>query len=308
MGAEAQNALASALSHKNGFVRKGAIALLQVPKWWASIGLKPGDMATCPPVLVNSFPKSGTHLLMQLVEGLPDRRNYGAFLASLTSSFRFRERPPEDVVRYIRRFVPGEIVRAHLYYDDRYADELTRKSVVHYYIYRDPRDVVVSEAHYLREMNRWHKLAPYFRKLDTIDEAISLSIDGFQPGVPGIDYPNVAARFGRYQGWFGRDDCLTIRFEDLRSERQSTIVEQMAEFYARRAHDGLDLTECARSMASHVAPHKSHTFRSGKKAGWQREFTAEHRRRFAEVAGDLLIQLGYEPNHDWATAPQTSSV
>jgi hypothetical protein len=60
-------------------------------------------------------------------------------------------------------------------------------------------------------------------------------------------------------------------------------------------------------MAAHVDPHKSHTFRSGKKAGWQKEFTPEHRRRFAEVAGDLLVQLGYEPNHDWASAPLPSS-
>ena len=43
--------------------------------------------------------------------------------------------------------------------------DLAKKNVVHYFVYRDPRDVVISEAHYLREMNRWHRLAPYFRKL-----------------------------------------------------------------------------------------------------------------------------------------------
>ena len=73
MGAEAHKTLVRALSHKNGFVRKGAIALLRVPKWWASIGVRPSDLAVCPPVIVNSFPKAGTHLLMQLVEGLPNR-------------------------------------------------------------------------------------------------------------------------------------------------------------------------------------------------------------------------------------------
>jgi hypothetical protein len=61
-------------------------------------------------------------------------------------------------------------------------------------------------------------------------------------------------------------------------------------------------------MTESIAPHKSHTFRSGKKAGWQREFTAQHRRVFAELAGDLLIELGYEPNYDWVTAPVASAV
>jgi sulfotransferase 6B1 len=300
-------ALTHALSHKNGFVRKGAIALLTVPKWFAGRGVKSGDLAACPPVIVNSFPKSGTHLLMQLVEGLPNRSNYGAFLASMTSSFQFRERTPENVTRFIRGIVPGEIVRAHLFFDERYADELAKKSAVHYYIYRDPRDVVVSEAHYLREMNRWHRLAPYFRKLDSIEQAISLSINGLQPPVSGIDYPNIGARFARYQPWLHRDDCLCIRFEDLRSDEQPAIVKKMAEFYASRAAAGLDVTSCAQAMAARVAPHKSHTFRSGKKAGWQKEFTPEHRRRFSEVAGDLLVQLGYEPNHDWANEPVSSA-
>jgi hypothetical protein len=61
-------------------------------------------------------------------------------------------------------------------------------------------------------------------------------------------------------------------------------------------------------MASHLDPQKSHTFRSGKKAGWQREFTAEHRRQMDEVAGELLIQLGYEPDHAWATVGHTAPV
>jgi hypothetical protein len=300
--------LRQGLSSRNGLVRKGSTALLRAPRWWARQRSRPEQLAARPPVLVNSFPKSGTHLLMQLVEGLPERENYGAFLGSMISSFKFRERMPENVLSFIRGIVPGEVVRGHLFFDERYAVELAKKSAVHYFIYRDPRDIVVSEAHYLREMSRWHRLTPFFRKFDSIEGAISLSIQGLKAPVPGIDYPDVAARFGRYQGWLNRDDCFAIRFEDLRSERQSEIIQEMAKFYVERSKSSLDVAACARSMAAQVDPHKSHTFRSGKKAGWQREFTAEHRQQFAEVSGDLLIQLGYEPNHDWATAPLPSSV
>jgi hypothetical protein len=298
--------LGRGLSNRSGFVRKGSIALLSVPRWFTARGVRREDLASNPPVIVNSFPKSGTHLLMQLVEGLPERRNYGAFLASMTSSFKFRERSPQNVTTFVRGIVPSEIVRAHLFFDERYAAALEEKSAVHYFIYRDPRDVVVSEAHYLREMNRWHRLAPYFRKLNSIEEAISLSIEGLRPPVAGIDYPDIAARFARYLPWLHRDDCLAIRFEDLRSEGQPAIIGQMAEFYARRSAAGLDVKSCAEAMAAHVDPHKSHTFRSGKKAGWLKEFTPEHRRRFAEIAGELLVQLGYEPNHDWAGEPVPS--
>lgn len=292
--------LTQGLSSRNGFIRKGAAALLLAPKWLRAVRASGADYSRCPPVLANSFPKSGTHLLVQFVEGLPNRINYGAFLASTTSSFQFRERSPENTCRFIRRFVPGEIVRGHLYYDAQYAEALARQNAVNYFIYRDPRDVVVSEAHYLREMNRWHRLAPYFRKLPSIDEAIKLSITGFRPPVPGIVYPDIAARFARYHGWLNHPECLSMRFEDLRSERREELSRQMAEFYAARCGGNLDIEATAGSMIASVDPHKSHTFRSGKKAGWEREFTPEHRKLFDSIAGDLLIELGYESNHDWA--------
>ncbi len=295
--------LQKALSHRNGFVRKGAVALLAVPKWLHSWGIDDEAFATAPPVLANSFPKSGTHLLQQIVEGLPDRTNYGAFLASTTSSFQFRERSEDSTCRFIQRFVPGEIVRGHLYYEPLYARTLAARHTVHYFIYRDPRDVVVSEAHYLREMNRWHRLHPYFRDSASMDDAILLSITGLDPPKPTIDYPHIGARFARYQGWLGCDECMAIKFEDLVSERRTEVTQQAAKFYAARSPGPVDVEACAQTMSDRIAPEKSHTFRRGKKAGWQKEFTAEHRRLFDEVAGELLIELGYERDHAWVDEP-----
>ena len=278
--------LQQGLSHSSGLVRKGSAALLEIPKWLRSRSRTGEQLAATPPVLVNSFPKSGTHLLVQLAEGLPDRVNYGAFLASMTSSFRFRERSAENTRRFIRGFVPGEIVRGHLFFDSRYVGELAQRNTVHYFIYRDLRAVVVSEAHYLREMNRWHRLAPYFRAR-SIEDAITLSITGFDPPISGIQYPNIAERFARYQGWLTCPDCLCIRFEDLQSEGRDAVVRKMAEFYLARCNSGMDVDECVRAMTAKVAPLKSHTFRSGKRSGWQTEFTSQHHRLFEQIAGDL---------------------
>jgi hypothetical protein len=291
--------LRDGLSSKNGFVRKGARAALFVPKWLRSWTATADDYAACPPVLANSFPKSGTHLLAQICEGLPGRENYGAFLGSETSSFQLRERSPENTARFIRGFVPGEIIRGHLYYESGYTDALAARNTVNYFVYRDPRAVVVSEAHYLREMNRWHRLAPYFRQAATIEDAIALSITGLEPPAPGIFYPNIAARFARYHGWLRHKDCLPIRYEDLVSDGRGIVIQQMAELYARHAGGNFELEACIGAMTAAIAPQKSHTFRSGKKSGWRKEFTPEHRRLFDQVAGDLLIELGYERDHAW---------
>jgi hypothetical protein len=305
------NWLQKQLSSGNGLVRKGAAGALRIPRWWHGMRCCATDYLDRPPVLANSFPKSGTHLVFQIVDALPNATNYGAFLASMTSSFQFRERSPENASRFIRGIVPGEIVRGHLFFHPQNAEDLAGKNIVHYFTYRDPRDVVISEAHYLREMNRWHRLAPYFRKLPSIDDAIMLSITGFDPPIPGLEYPNIAARFARYEDWLNRDDCLAVRFEDLASESRLAAIRRMAEFYAQRCRGQVDIDACVTAMAAGIAPHKSHTFRSGKKAGWRHEFTPAHYKVFQQLAGDLLIRLGYEPNHDWAelgTGYQVSGV
>jgi hypothetical protein len=295
------------LSSRNGLVRKGCALALHVPKWATRFHAGAEDFQGLPPVLANSFPKSGTHLLDQIVTGLPGRRNFGAFLSSMTSSFQFRERTDASVKRFIAGTVPGEIVRGHLFYDDAYVANLAERNFVHYIIYRDPRDVVASEAHYLREMNRWHRLHPYFRRLPSLEDAISLSINGFEPPIPGLFHPNVRERFRRYEQWLGHEGCLPIRFEELRSEEMPRVVRRMAEFYAARTTSPLDVDTCVTAMIAAVAPERSHTFRKGVKGGWREKFTPEDRCRFAEVAGDLLVQLGYETDDSWVEDPSAQA-
>ncbi|HSM84450.1 MAG TPA: sulfotransferase, partial [Nodosilinea sp.] len=49
-------------------------------------------------------------------------------------------------------------------------------------------------------------------------------------------------------------------------------------------------------------PEESHTYVKGGKGsigGWQKYFKDSHKQAFKRVAGDLLIDLGYETNLDW---------
>jgi hypothetical protein len=252
-----------------------------------------------PPVLANSFPKSGTHLLDQIVAGLPDRVNYGAFLSSMTSSFQLRPRSPESTRRYIRRSLPGEIVRAHLFHDPSYDEELQRHNFVHYFIYRDPRDVVVSASHYLRHMNPWHRMSRTFRALPSDEDGILLSIEGLPEGSRRAQLPSVAARFHWYAGWLNSPNVCAIRFESLVGPERDSQLERVVDFYASRTASPLDREATLASVRAHIAPEKSHTFRQGKGGGWRDAFTPRLKDAFKRVAGDLLIRLGYERDNSW---------
>ena len=49
-------------------------------------------------------------------------------------------------------------------------------------------------------------------------------------------------------------------------------------------------------------PMESHTFvkgGKGKKGGWKNFFQEEHKQAFKKIAGDLLIELGYETDLNW---------
>lgn len=294
------------LSSKNGIVRKGAASALLIPQWFARRGASEQQYQMAPSVLVNSIPKSGTHLLVQIVAGLPNSVNYGQFLASMTSSFRFRERSADSVRRFILGIAPGEIVRAHLFFSASASEALSGKNVVRYFLYRDPRDVALSGAHYVRSMNRWHKLHRHFGAVNSIDEAISLAIRGLPADTPGVDFPNVERRYRRYLGWLADEDCLAIRYESLQSTSRGDVVREVAEFYAARTSSPLDIDATVDAMLAGIAPAKSHTFRQGEKSGWRRSFTREHRELFHEIAGDLLIELGYENDSSWVDIPEST--
>lgn len=49
-------------------------------------------------------------------------------------------------------------------------------------------------------------------------------------------------------------------------------------------------------------------FGEGRAGGWRRSWTAMQLLMFDQKAGDLLIELGYEPDHSWAEAPMPARV
>ena len=278
---------------RSSVIRKSAAYAKQVPRAAARLRATPDDYQRSPPVLGNSFPKSGTHLLLQILRGFAPQ-HYGSFIASLPS-VTFRERSRETHLRLIDRITPGEAVPAHLFFDEAYAQALARKNVVHFFIYRDPRDVAVSDAHYLTYMTRWHRLHGHFaRKLQTDDERVSAAIFGVhEPGF-AYDYPDIGQRFARYRGWLGRDDVFAVRFEDLVSPRRAELVRRMASFYAARCSQPRDVDALAQAAVRQIDGRRSHTFRKGQAGAWRSAMSDRHVTELERVAGRVLDDLGYD--------------
>ena len=287
------------LHSRRGVVRKSSALLLQLQKRLSRRPRTAEDYAAAPPVLANSFPKSGTHLLDQIVAGLPGRVNYGAFLSSEVSSFQYRLRSARSTRRFIRATLPGEIVRGHLYYEPEYDAALQELNFVNYFIYRDPRDVAVSTALFLRHMYPWHRLSRRTRALPTDADGIMFIIVGSEDGGPDALLPNLAERFRLHEGWLSCPNAYAVRFEDLVGPDRDARISEMVSHYAARTSTPVQADKTAEAIRGMIAPEKSHTFRAGKRNGWREFFTPELKSAFKRVAGDLLIRLGYERDYSW---------
>ena len=279
----------------NVVFRKGKQWGLRYLKQFLAAGGSPEN-----PVFINSFPKSGTHLLYQLFEAREGLRDFGEFIAS-TPSFTLRQRSVANSLRLLNRVRPGEMFRGHLFHHEAFDRVLTERRVRHYFIYRDPRDVVCSEAHYLSRMNRWHKMHRKFSQLPSDEARVELSILGESDLPSKVYYPDIGVRMGKYLPWLKSPSVLPIRFEDLVGDERREVIAKVGAHFIGVADKKDDRVEVFIANAcDSISPERSHTYRSGGGAGkWREQFTDRHKELFKETAGELLIQLGYETSNAW---------
>jgi len=260
--------------------------------------IKYNGLSSGPIVIVNSFPKSGTHLLYQILEDLPELNKYNTFIASMTSVAQ-KERSKVELLRILESLIDGEIARAHLFYSDTFDLYIKNEKIIHLFIYRDPRDVVISEANYLFDMNPFHRLHKYFKKFPSIDDRIMFSIKGNDFFNTPINYPNIQHRFKKYEGWLLSSSTFGIKYEELVGSSQKEKIHGIISFFLSKIDNKYDINDLIKIAISNVNPTKSHTFREGGTQKWKKYFNDKHKKVFKEIGGELLIDLGYEKDLNW---------
>lgn len=259
----------------------------------------PASRNNWPILLGISFPKSGTHLLDQILLGLskvaPFSKRVHSFYAEYEGESGIK-RAPEQAIAWLDSLRPCDVASAHLFARPDVLTRVTSPAFVPYFIFRDPRDVVVSHVFYVTDIEARHVHHDYYASLPDFDSRLKTSILG-RPDA-GVDFPDILGRFAPYLGWLDQPSVLAIHFEDLINDRAATLARIMHHLLARAPlQTPRELILSA--MEQSINPSKSPTFRSGKTGEWKKHFTEEHKMIFKDVAGDLLIRLGYEKNNNW---------
>lgn len=177
-------------------------------------------------VIANAIPKSGTHLLKSIVTYLEKWEDIGVHLNVKYWDNKELAGEEEGVRRdchqryAVKKLRNGQVVAAHLYWSKAIEKTLSRvtpqKRVKHLFMYRDPRDTIVSQLRWKAYPENYavsysaSEPTPYLRRnFRDDDERLTHLLQ--QPTPMGSDYL-------RYEPWLRNPDCFAVKFEDLYPE------------------------------------------------------------------------------------------
>jgi hypothetical protein len=250
-----------------------------------------------PPFLMTSVPKSGTYLLHQILTGMPNvtseqRRNKRFFSNSNHVDDYFL-----DHLQRLKQLDENEFGVGHVYYSKKYANMLEQMNIKHIFMYRDPRDVLVSMSYYIADTWTKHSLHKEFNtKYITPKQRFLALIHGIPQ-----KWPDFYSYNSRYYEWLHEKRSFHISYEDIMKSKESRrkVLVSLVGFLWKDAQLPIPKGQMLNQMIGHINPTQSFTFRSGNIGSWRREFDAEVKLAFKQNANDLLLQSGYETNDNW---------
>lgn len=258
-------------------------------------------------VLMASFPKAGTHLMIGTLMRLRGLNRWPLALPNCDPVETFRE-PLAGMAR--NRFGVW-----HYGANDEtlaLAQELDLRVIV---MLRDPRDIVVSFVDYVTHLDA-HVLHGYYRSLPDFKERARRAILGVpdevrrrdsavawiaknNPTYPGISDLGACCR--AFLGWTRHPHTLFVKYEDLvgekgggSRERQRKTMSRIAEFI------GIEYTAAELAgLCEKVYNPKSRTFNKGVSGRWREKFDDELKGLFKQTASRELVEMGYEQDDRW---------
>ena len=255
------------------------------------------------PILNISIPKSGTFLLMRALELITSTSCHVGIDPQVY-------KPSIDILE--KSLQHNGFSCLHLAFKPEFEEFLKQKNAKVFMMYRDPRDQLVSQVRFMFMLADHYSRSYGGFTFDSLltslignDVKSPFEFEHFQDMDMEIlsskEYISHIKRFYElFLGWEKSGICCAVKFEDLVGpkgggtlERQKSAITNIAK------HLGVSLSEYQIDYIVSNLFGNTATFKEGQIGSWPKYFTEEHVKQFKEVAGDLLIKLGYETDYRW---------
>src|SRR5689334_11125669 len=226
-----------------------------------------------PMVFGNAKPKSGSHLLLQVLNGLCRIAPY-AYVAEdpiRTIAPEGRYRLSEEILSDLKRIPPGVIGWGYLDATPENTAFLCQPGRVNYFIYRDPRDLLVSQVHFATDMHEGHGMHAYYQSLPDFAARLKVAISGIDRD--GLHMVSVRGRYESVFQWLEQPAVMSVRFEDLIEHRDATLHAMLDQLEKTGYRVPTSREKAIPMLVEAIQPRKSHTFRSGRTGGWREHFS-----------------------------------
>jgi len=270
-------------------------------------------------VILNSLPKSGTHLLTRffdLLEFEEVRPGLAGGLIRKTSNnplknfvkhnrkakteekgFHIDLDIPENLIKrewlinYLNQVEENCYLRGHLPYSPELSQVLKDAGYKHLYISRDPRDVLCSLSNF---HTRDHK--PFSETFSNLPPEKRRNLALFGVKKEEIVLSPLAKRLEYSSGWLNDSNVLCVKFEDLIGEKgggsnlnQTIQIKNILDFVRIKKSEN----EIAK-IADNLFFQKSSTFHKGTIGQWLNQFSDEEAGYINKEIGSWIPIFGYE--------------
>lgn len=262
-----------------------------------------------------TLPKSGTHLMIPLLEKLTKRKNMNLqifpnlpWITDYQEYLKISHDPTLVQIHWLNYPIPISLFQekmeimwstnqffvCHVPFSRSMENQMRQRDAVVFFILRDPRDALVSLMNHFR-----------YRGCMLFDEAwfLSLSTDEqIKTLLVGTDwYNSYKTIFNRYIPWRHSTVCCTLEYEKLMGPAAGVYGKEEQIIQLRKIADALQIKKSDAQLmkAFDEVYGTGMTFYKGVAGQWKEHFNEENKQLFKDLLGDVLITLGYEKDYNW---------
>lgn len=247
---------------------------------------------------INGLPKSGTTWIETTLAQLP---GYNLRNIYDPDNCTYDHNVCDDVFASLPNY-GYSVLKLHVHYSESNIEVINNHVPKFVITIRDIRDFIVSRYFHIKNEPS-HRFYEHFNKISE-EEALLHSIDTFE------EY-----YLQWYEGWEKiikqeKDSVLLVKYEDLNTNTVETFSKILEFFELHKLVNShlkkiLEKNNAKKKVSLKAAVEKGSvfaqksTFRKGIVGDWKNHFTEKVKVRLKEIAGDLLIELGYEKDKNW---------